>query len=137
MKRKLIIGAAAVFIIVVLGYTVSLKQALDKQIQLNNATRTATARPDTTLTEEIEVRKPVAGTVQDSVVRTVVGVDTRSPMEAGYEDGFWAGKDDKMAGKRKATYDDSSQFPTMPEREAYKKGYAEGYDYGFNLETTN
>ena len=65
---------------------------------------------------------------------SLMSTDERSPIDAGYEDGYYAGIIDGVAGDERASYDESSQFPTAEERksytDAYRRGYAQGYKDG-------
>ena len=153
MKRKLTIALAVTFIVAILAYTVSLKYALDNDIVLGEDEQSATARPDTTFAGDmsaglfdgfVEKINPQAIARPDTTKaddrdedESVISLDTRPPHEAGYEDGFWTGRDDKVIYNAKETYDEGSQFPTPEEREAYKKGYGMGYSEGFKGDTTN
>lgn len=89
------------------------------------------AHPDTTVSPG-SVPADAAGTVEypsDSVT-----MDLRVPSDAGYEDGYYAGITDGVAGEERASYDESSQFPEASQRrnyaEAYRRGYAQGYADG-------
>lgn len=58
--------------------------------------------------------------------------DSRPPYEAGYEDGYLNGMDDGADNHPRATYDETSLFPSAGERAAYVEGYREGYARGFD-----
>lgn len=58
--------------------------------------------------------------------------DARSPLDAGYEDGYYAGLIDGVSGDERASYDDSSQFPDAKQRQAYSDAYRRGYSQGFD-----
>ena len=60
------------------------------------------------------------------------GHDSRPPYEAGYEDGYLNGMDDGAEHRERATYDESSHFPSAGERAAYIEGYREGYARGYD-----
>lgn len=61
-----------------------------------------------------------------------VSGDARSPLDAGYEDGYYAGLIDGVSGDERASYDDSSQFPDAKQRQAYSDAYRRGYSQGFD-----
>lgn len=62
---------------------------------------------------------------------TLTSTDVRSPLDAGYEDGYTAGKLDGMMGDERASYDETSQFPKAEQRQAYTDAYRRGYNQGF------
>lgn len=63
-----------------------------------------------------------------------MSVDQRLPSDAGYEDGYFAGLQDGLDDMERASYDDSSKFPTAEQRsnytDSYKRGYAQGFTDG-------
>ena len=65
-----------------------------------------------------------------------VSMDLRLPSDAGYEDGYFAGLQDGLDDMERASYDDTSKFPTEAQRrnyaDAYKRGYAQGFADGQN-----
>lgn len=87
--------------------------------------------PDTTATPETQPVTPTAGYPAEPDSMTM---DLRVPSDAGYEDGYYAGITDGVAGQERASYDESSQFPKASQRrnyaEAYRRGYAQGYADG-------
>lgn len=83
------------------------------------------------------VQTAPAGTADPNVTAppdSLMSTDERSPLDAGYEDGYYAGIIDGVAGDERASYDETSQFPTAEERknytDAYRRGYAQGYKDG-------
>ena len=91
------------------------------------------ATPDTT-TAPIE---DFTSTDTDSSLPTdTVSMDLRLPSDAGYEDGYFAGLQDGLDDMERASYDDTSKFPTEAQRrnytDAYKRGYAQGFADGQN-----
>ena len=54
-----------------------------------------------------------------------------SPAEAGYDDGYLSGNTDGMNNDERATYDESSQYPTPDARQSYAAAYRRGYAAGF------
>ena len=89
------------------------------------------ASPDTT-TAPAE-NAPTFDTTTEQSTDTV-SVDQRLPSDAGYEDGYFAGLQDGLDDMERASYDDSSKFPTAEQRsnytDAYKRGYAQGFADG-------
>ena len=89
------------------------------------------AKPDTG--EDGQVRP---GTSDDTLAAPTdsISLDVRTPADAGYEDGYYAGITDGVTGDERASYDESSQFPTANDRrtyaDAYRRGYAQGYADG-------
>ena len=89
------------------------------------------AVPDTTIAPE--VMPQTSATVQPTqLLDTNLGRDTRSPYEAGYDDGYAAGCDDGAAKADHATYDETNNFATKPEQQNYVRGYREGYAKGYD-----
>jgi len=86
------------------------------------------AVPDTTITPDALPHVPdtVAAAPPDSI-----GIDFRPASEAGREDGLAAGREDGRHGVLRATFDQTSTFPTEPERKAYAEAYIEGYAQGY------
>lgn len=86
------------------------------------------AVPDTTITPDAMPHVPdtVAAAPPDSI-----GTDFRPAAEAGHEDGLIAGREDGRHGVLRATFDQSSTFPTEAERQAYAAAYNEGYERGY------
>ena len=89
------------------------------------------ASPDTTSTPAENAPTLDSSTEQAS---DTVSVDQRLPSDAGYEDGYFAGLQDGLDDMERASYDDSSKFPTAEQRsnytDAYKRGYAQGFADG-------
>lgn len=89
------------------------------------------ASPDTTSTPAENAPTLDSTTEQAS---DTVAVDQRLPSDAGYEDGYFAGLQDGLDDMERASYDDSSKFPTAEQRsnytDAYKRGYAQGFADG-------
>ena len=89
------------------------------------------ASPDTTSTPAENAPTLDSTTEQAS---DTVSVDQRLPSDAGYEDGYFAGLQDGLDDMERASYDDSSKFPTAEQRsnytDAYKRGYAQGFADG-------
>lgn len=54
--------------------------------------------------------------------------DSRAAYETGYEDGRAAATHDRAAHTPRASYDESSVFPTLKERTRYAEGYERGYN---------
>lgn len=67
---------------------------------------------------------------------TILGTDARDVSDAGYEDGYWAGYDDAHLGDERASYDESSNFPSPADRRkytvSYRAGYQDGWQTGLN-----
>lgn len=89
------------------------------------------ATPDTTATPAEDY--PLSDTVATPPADTV-SMDLRLPADAGYEDGYFAGLQDGLDDMERASYDESSKFPTAAQRrnyaDAYKRGYAQGFADG-------
>lgn len=89
------------------------------------------ASPDTT-TAPAESAPTLDSTTEQPT--DTVSVDQRLPSDAGYEDGYFAGLQDGFDDMERASYDDSSKFPTAEQRsnytDAYKRGYAQGFTDG-------
>lgn len=89
------------------------------------------ASPDTTSTPAENAPTLDSTTEQAS---DTVSMDQRLPSDAGYEDGYFAGLQDGLDDMERASYDDSSKFPTAEQRsnytDAYKRGYAQGFADG-------
>lgn len=86
------------------------------------------ATPDTSTPPSLPTPPETISIVRpDTTVR-----DSRPPYEAGYEDGYLNGMDDGADNRPRATYDETSLFPSAGERAAYIEGYREGYARGFD-----
>lgn len=95
--------------------------------------------PDTTMTPG---SLPISPSVIDKEVgddgipvdSLLTSDDERSPIDAGYEDGYYAGIIDGALEDERASYDESSQYPNAKDRQAYtdayRRGYAQGYEDG-------
>lgn len=95
------------------------------------------AHPDTTESPDL-TPPPAVTTTPDAttnyVVDTLTTTDERTPADAGYEDGYYAGITDGVSGDERASYDETSQFPEAHQRinytDAYRRGYAQGFQDG-------
>lgn len=88
------------------------------------------AIPDTTVDSSTVVTEPETP-INNELPDTIIGKDRRIPYEAGYEDGYACGSDDGLLRMYQATYDETNSFTTRQEKEAYVRGYREGYDKGY------
>ena len=129
---------SVLFIAVVLlavGIIVYLKRSTDVPLTPEGmAARDSVQRmasPDTT-TAPAESAPTLDSTTEQPT--DTVSVDQRLPSDAGYEDGYFAGLQDGLDDMERASYDDSSKFPTAEQRsnytDAYKRGYAQGFTDG-------
>ncbi len=129
---------SVLFIAVVLlavGIIVYLKRSTDVPLTPEGmAARDSVQRmasPDTT-TAPAESTPTLDSTTEQPT--DTVSVDQRLPSDAGYEDGYFAGLQDGLDDMERASYDDSSKFPTAEQRsnytDAYKRGYAQGFTDG-------
>ena len=129
---------SVLFIAVVLlavGIIVYLKRSTDVPLTPEGmAARDSVQRmasPDTT-TAPAENAPTLDTTTEQST--DTVSVDQRLPSDAGYEDGYLSGLQDELDDMERASYDDSSKFPTAEQRsnytDAYKRGYAQGFADG-------
>lgn len=93
------------------------------------------AHPDTTESPGTSpapaVSTPSPQGVSDTPTDSLTTTDVRTPIDAGYEDGYYAGIIDGVAGEERASYDESSQFPTPAQRQSYTDAYRRGYAQGF------
>ena len=126
---------SVLFIAVVLlavGIIVYLKRSTDVPLTPEGmAARDSVQRmasPDTT-TAPAENAPTLDTTTEQST--DTVSVDQRLPSDAGYEDGYFAGLQDGLDDMERASYDDSSKFPTAEQRSNYTDGYYHGYIQGF------
>lgn len=85
------------------------------------------AIPDTAAPTDMLALQPETVSV---ALPDTIGKDKRPAAEAGYEDGYRSGREDRLAKTPQATYDESSTFPTLREREAYAEAYRRGYEQG-------
>ncbi len=129
---------SVLFIAVVLlavGIIVYLKRSTDVPLTPEGmAARDSVQRmasPDTT-TAPAESAPTLDSTTEQPT--DTVSVDQRLPSDAGYEDGYFAGLQDGLDDMERASYDDSSKFPTAEQRsnytDSYKRGYAQGFTDG-------
>ena len=126
---------SVLFIAVVLlavGIIVYLKRSTDVPLTPEGmAARDSVQRmasPDTT-TAPAENAPTLDTTTEQST--DTVSVDQRLPSDAGYEDGYFAGLQDGLDDMERASYDDSSKFPTAEQRSNYTDSYKRGYAQGF------
>lgn len=94
------------------------------------------AHPDTTEAPDSAPAPAVStptpqGTPITAPTDSLTTTDARTPIDAGYEDGYYAGIIDGVAGEERASYDESSQFPTPAQRQSYTDAYRRGYTQGF------
>lgn len=92
------------------------------------------ARPDTTESTDVTPESPATTTSSDTHEQptdTLMTTDERTPADAGYEDGYFAGITDGVVGDERASYDETSQFPTKEDRQRYTDAYRRGYEQGF------
>lgn len=93
------------------------------------------AHPDTGEPSGVTPVQPAAGSTTDPNITaptdSLMTPDERSPLDAGYEDGYYAGIIDGVAGDERASYDETSQFPTAEQRQSYTDAYRRGYAQGF------
>lgn len=116
----------------VLAAVVYMKKAVDTPptpaADQDPRTEAPVAIPDTSTPASLPVAPETISIVRpDTTVR-----DSRPPYEAGYEDGYLNGMDDGGDNSPRATYDETSLFPSAGERAAYVEGYREGYARGFD-----
>lgn len=117
----------------ILGLVAALKKAgtgLSRSEQHDNQSNLPIAHPDT-LGDPTAMPVVADTAASTTLADTLVGKDSRPANEAGFEDGYLDGMDDGALGQERASYDESSAFPTETERQRYKETYAEGYAKGF------
>lgn len=85
------------------------------------------AIPDTAAPADMLVMPPETISV---ALPDTIGKDKRPAAEAGYEDGYNGGREDRRNKTPQASYDESSTFPTQRERQAYAEAYRRGYEQG-------
>lgn len=119
---------------------VYMKRSTDQALTPEQAARRDSlqriATPDTTLSPELDSDPAVPTSLpNDSAALSPDTLDTsmdlRTPSDAGYEDGYFTGLEDGIAGRERFSYDESSQFPTPAQRRNYAEGYRRGYAQGF------
>lgn len=89
-----------------------------------------TEAPDTTPAPAVTTPAPQGG-APNAPADSLTTTDVRTPIDAGYEDGYYAGIIDGVAGEERASYDETSQFPTPAQRQSYTDAYRRGYAQGF------
>lgn len=92
------------------------------------------AHPDTTEASDMAPEAPSTTSnsgATEHAADTLMTTDERTPADAGYEDGYFAGITDGVAGDERASYDETSQFPTAEDRQRYTDAYRRGYEQGF------
>ena len=85
------------------------------------------AIPDTAAPADILPLQPETVSV---ALPDTIGKDKRPAAEAGYEDGYNGGREDRRNKTPRVSYDESSTFPTPRERQAYAEAYRRGYEHG-------
>lgn len=85
------------------------------------------AIPDTAAPADILPLQPETVSV---ALPDTIGKDKRPADEAGYEDGYNGGREDRRNKTPRVSYDESSTFPTPRERQAYAEAYHRGYEHG-------
>lgn len=120
---------------------VYMKRSTDQPLTPEQAARRNSLRhiatPDTNLTPELQVEERTATPSSTRLTPEEsdsldTSMDLRSPSDAGYEDGYFAGLEDGIAQRERFSYDESSQFPTSAQRRNYAEGYRRGYHQGFH-----
>lgn len=74
---------------------------------------------------------PAEAPAESTPAEDVSPAPDRDPAEAGYDDGYLSGNTDGMNNDERATYDESSQYPTPDARQSYAAAYRRGYATGF------
>ena len=74
---------------------------------------------------------PAEAPAESTPAEDVSPAPDRDPAEAGYDDGYLSGNTDGMNNDERATYDESSQYPTPDARQSYAAAYRRGYAAGF------
>ena len=74
---------------------------------------------------------PAEAPAESTPAQDVSPAPDRDPAEAGYDDGYLSGNTDGMNNDERATYDESSQYPTPDARQSYAAAYRRGYAAGF------
>ena len=119
-------------VLIAIGLIGFLKRSTDVPLTPEHAARrdslSRMAKPDTTFTpdEDATIQTAPYPEPDDSV-----SMDLRVPSDAGYQDGYYAGLQDGISGDERASYDESSQFPTPAQRRNYAEAYRRGYLQGF------
>lgn len=144
-RTQTIVRALLLLVILAASVTalISLKQLTDdgpltpEGFASRDSLRTI-AHPDTTEVPGALPSSPASGDIEVGnngiPVDSLLTGDERSPLDAGYEDGYYAGIIDGVSGDERASYDETSQFPKPEQRQAYtdayRRGYAQGYQDG-------
>ena len=74
---------------------------------------------------------PAEAPAESTPAEDVSPAPERDPAEAGYDDGYLCGNTDGMNNDERASYDESSQYPTPDARQSYAAAYRRGYAAGF------
>ena len=74
---------------------------------------------------------PAEAPAESTPAEDVSPAPDRDPAEAGYDDGYLSGNTDGMNNDERATYDESSQYPSAADRQTYAAAYRRGYAAGF------
>lgn len=93
------------------------------------------AHPDTSVAEDpAAAPEPAKTPAIDPEADYTPGdsIDSRSPYDAGYEDGYNTGYFDGTRGEDRLTYDESSTYASAADQKTYRTAYQQGYNVGFN-----
>lgn len=104
--------------------------------QANDLNSQLVAHPDTSVADDSSVNattpaKTAAADTGADVTPTD-SIDTRSPYDAGYEDGYNTGYFDGTRGEERLTYDESSTYAAVADQQTYRTAYQQGYKVGFS-----
>ena len=86
------------------------------------------ARPDTSTTTDLT---PIVGSDTADEPVDSLSADARTPDDAGYEDGYFAGISDAILGNNRTSYDPTSSYRSADDRAAYSDAYCRGYEQGY------
>ena len=111
------------------GLIVYLKRSTD--VPLTPADNDDTHRMAVPDTAENLPAAPVEESTPAAPTEDPLGDEERDPAVAGYNDGYLSGNTDGMNNDERATYDESSQYPTPDARQSYAAAYRRGYAAGF------
>ena len=111
------------------GLIVYLKRSTD--VPLTPADNDDTHRMAVPDTAENLPAAPVEESTPAAPTEDPLGDEERDPAVAGYNDGYLSGNTDGMNNDERATYDESSQFPSAADRQTYAAAYRRGYAAGF------
>lgn len=137
--RLVIIGVPALIVCVLIGF-IKLKSDEHSPIVAQVAAqRQQAVQPDTVAAPIAVPDTTVDLTVLPAMPDTLpaappdsIGIDARSPLTAGHEDGLLAGAYDRRQGSEYGiSYDDTNTFPHPTDQSAYAEGYREGYAEGY------